>query len=362
MTHMDRALELARMALDSASPNPAVGALVVKDGVVVGEGWTQPPGQSHAEPMAISQAGTRSRGAMLFVTLEPCNYFGRTSPCTETIIDAGIAEVHVSTLDPNPMVNGTGISRLREAGIRTNVGEYEEHSRHLMKAYLKFVEIGLPFVTAKFAMSLDGKIATHSGASRWITGEESRRYAHRLREQSSAVMVGINTVLVDNPQLTARDSQGIALDRQPLRVIVDSTARTPADARLLSEPGRTLIAISQVNKVASRRLADLGVEVEAVPASDGSVDLCRLLEALAGREVSSVLVEGGGTLLGSLCDKGLIDKYVAFIAPTIIGSVEAPSPIGGRGIEDIKEALRLQHVTIQQMGKDVMIAGYSESK
>ena len=175
-------------------------------------------------------------------------------------------------------------------------------------------------------------------------------------------MVGINTVLVDNPQLTARDSQGIALDRQPLRVIVDSTARTPAAARLLSELCRALTAISQVNKVASRRLADLGVEVEAVPASDGSVDLCRLLEALAGREVSSVLVEGGGTLLGSLFDKGLIDKYVAFIAPTIIGSVEAPSPIGGRGIEDIKEALRLQHVTIQQMGKDVMIAGYSESK
>ena len=362
MTHMERALTLARRALGSASPNPAVGALVVKDGEVVGEGWTQPPGQAHAEPMALSQAGARSHGATLFVTLEPCNHFGRTAPCTQAIIDAGIAEVRMSTLDPNPLVNGAGISRLREAGIRTVVGEREEHARRLMETYLKFVGTGLPFVTAKFAMSLDGKIATRADESRWITGQESRRYAHELRAASSAVMVGVNTVLADDPQLTARDGQGVALGHQPLRVVVDSAARTPADARLLSEPGRTLIAVSRADDAASRRLADKGAEVESIPADDGFVDLPGLLEALAGRDVSSVLVEGGGTLLGSLFDGGLIDKYVAFVAPTIIGGVAAPGPIGGQGVKRIADAQSLQRVTVEQLGRDVLVVGYPESR
>ncbi len=362
MTHMERALALARRALGSASPNPAVGAVVVKDGEVVGEGWTQPPGQAHAEPVALSQAGARSDGATLFVTLEPCSHFGRTAPCTQAIIDAGIAEVRVSTLDPNPLVNGASISRLREAGIRTHVGECEEHARHLIEAYLKFVETGLPFVTAKFAMSLDGKIATRTGESRWITGQESRRCAHELRAASSAVMVGVNTVLADDPRLTARDAQGVALSHQPLRVVVDGAARTPADAKLLSEPGRTLIAVSRADDAACRRLADKGADVEAIPADSGTVDLQRLLEALAGRDVSSVLVEGGGALLGSLFDEGLIDKYVAFVAPTIIGGDTAPGPIGGQGAEGIADALRLQSVTVEQLGSDIMVVGYPESR
>ncbi len=362
MTHMKRALALARRALGSASPNPAVGAIVVNDGQIVGEGWTQPPGHPHAEPMALGQAGARSHGATLFVTLEPCNHFGRTAPCTQAIIDAGIAEVRVSTLDPNPLVNGAGISRLREAGIRTHVGECEEHARHLIEAYLKFVETGLPFVTAKFAMSLDGKIATRTGESRWITGQESRRCAHELRAASSAVMVGVNTVLADDPRLTARDAQGVALSHQPLRVVVDGAARTPADAKLLLEPGRTLIAVSRADDAACRRLADKGAEVESAQADDGSVDLPRLLEELAGRDVSSVLVEGGGTLLGSLFDGGLIDKYVAFVAPAIIGGVDAPGPIGGQGVHGIADALRLQSVTVEQLGSDIMVVGYPESR
>ena len=358
MRHMERALALARRALGSASPNPPVGALVVKDGETVGEGWTQPPGRPHAEPTALRQAGDRSRGATLFVTLEPCNHFGRTPPCTEAIIDAGIAEVHASTIDPDPRVNGAGISRLREAGMRVDVGECGEQARRMMEAYLKLVETGRPFVTAKFAMSLDGKIATSTGESRWISGEESRRYAHELRATSSAVMVGVNTVLADDPQLTARDAEGTARGHQPLRVVVDGAGRTPADARLLSEPGRTVIAVSRADGATRRRLADRGAEIEPVPAHDGSVDLPRLLDALAGRGVTSILVEGGGALLGSLFDGGLIDKYVAFVAPTIIGGTSAPGPIGGDGVERIADALRLQRVTVEQLGRDVLVAGY----
>ncbi len=359
-THMERALALARRALGSASPNPAVGALVVKDGEVVGEGWTQPPGQAHAEPMALGQAGARSHGATLFVTLEPCSHFGRTAPCTQAIIDAGIAEVRVSTLDPNPLVDGAGISRLREAGIRTDVGEREEDARRLMEAYLKFIETGLPFVTAKFAMSLDGKIATRAGDSKWITGEEARRYVHELRAASDAVMAGINTVLADDPQLTARDGDGKPLSRQPLRVIVDSKGRICPDARLLSEPGTTLVVTAGVDDDTERRLSQTGAHVQSLPARGGSVDLPELLRALGAREITSVLVEGGGTLLGSLFDGRMVDKVVAFIAPTIVGGAEAPTPVAGVGIERMAEARRLSCVEVRQFGSDTAVIGYCE--
>ena len=361
MTHMERALSLARHALGLVSPNPAVGAVIVKDGTVVGEGWTQPPGQAHAEVVALRQAGDKAKGATLYVTLEPCNHFGRTPPCTQAIIDAGISEVRAAVTDPNPLVSGRGVSRLNKAGIVTHVGECENEACELIEAYAKFITTGLPFVIAKFATSLDGKIATHTGDSRWITGEEARGYVHRIRSESDAVMAGINTVLADDPQLTARDEGGKPLDRQPLRVIVDSRGRLPLGAKLLTEPGQTLIAVANADETAYHNLKQAGADVERIPAEDGSVDLPALMKVLGEREITSVLVEGGGILLGALFDLGLIDKVVAFVAPTIIGGKSAPSPVAGTGAAKMADVTRLSRVKIERFGEDVAIIGYCEA-
>ena len=237
MSHMDRALSLARRALGSVSPNPAVGALVVKDGAVIGEGWNRPPGQDHAEVVALRQAGPDAKGATLFTTLEPCCHHGRTPPCTDAIIGAGIAEVRTALIDPNPLVNGGGIARLRSAGVRTECGDRAEQAAELIEAYIKFITTGIPFVTAKFAMTLDGKIATRTGESKWITSAEARSWAQGMRAVTDVIMVGVNTVLADDPRLTARDEAGAALSRQPLRVVVDGEGRTPPSACLLSQRG-----------------------------------------------------------------------------------------------------------------------------
>ena len=358
MNYMERALGLARCALGSVSPNPAVGAVLVNGREVVGEGWTQPPGQEHAEIMALRQAGPRASGASLYVTLEPCNHLGRTPPCTDAIIEANVSEVHAALLDPNPHVETGGLSRLKKAGLKTYLGEGSEEALETMESYTKWVSTGLPFVTAKFAMTLDGKIATRTGDSKWISGEEARGYVHELRSASDAIMAGVNTVLADDPRLTARDADGRSRRRQPLRVLVDSRGRVPADAKLLSEPGRTLVAVARAEGDALAGLKASGAEVEAFPAADGLVDLPELLGLLGRREITSVLVEGGGTLLGSLFDQGLVDKVVAFVAPTIVGGSSAPSPVGGRGVESLREAHRLQRVKVMHLGADIAIVGY----
>ena len=358
MSHMDRALSLARRALGSVSPNPAVGAVVVKDGVAVGEGWTQPPGKDHAEIVALRQAGEKAAGAVLYTTLEPCSHHGKTPPCTEAIVRAGVAEVHAAVVDPNPAVFGQGLSSLEEAGIRTHVGEGETEALKITEAYRKFITTGRPFVTAKFAVSLDGKIATRTGDSRWITGEEARGYAHRLRAAADAVMVGINTVMADDPRLTARDEGGAPLERQPLRIVVDSRGRTPERAMLLSEPGKVMVAVADAEAATRARLTEAGAEVESVPAEDGSVDLAELLCRLGSREVTSVLVEGGGVLLGTFFDRGLVDKVAAFVAPTVVGGVAAPSAVAGTGVERLDDAMRLRDVEVHQLGRDVAITGY----
>ena len=363
MSYMARALALARNALGSAGPNPPVGALVVKDGVVVGEGWTQPPGEDHAEIVALRQAGPLAAGAKLYTTLEPCNHQGRTPPCSEAIIEAGVSDVHAATLDPNASVAGGGIARLEEAGITTSLGEGEAEARKLMEAYLHHCTTGLPFVTAKFAMSLDGKIATRTGDSKWITGEEARRYANRLRAASDAVMVGINTVLADDPLLTARDDRERPLDRQPLRLVVDGRGRIPKGAKLLGQPGRTVLATAYLDSAKKRQIEGHGVEVESVPAADGSVELRELLRRLGHyRRITSMMVEGGAALLGSLFDGGLVDKVVAFVAPTIIGGDSAPSAVAGAGVGRMADALRLGEVEVIRLGKDIAMVGYCKAK
>lgn len=357
MNYMERALLLGRRALGTTSPNPSVGAVIVKDGQIVSEGWTQPPGQQHAEAMAVQKAGPLAKGATLYVSLEPCNHIGRTPPCTEAIIEAGIIEVHIATADPNPKVRGGGLDRLNEAGIQTHLGEQERPAQQLIEAFTKHCKTGIPFVTAKFAMSLDGKIATRTGDSKWITGPESRRYVHQLRAESDAILAGINTVLADDPQLTARNESGNPLAKQPLRVIVDSNFRIPTEAKLLSEPGSTLVVTSNSKANSPERLPS-GVEVANLPAPDGLVSMEALLGLLGKREFTSLFVEGGGTILGSLFDSGLVDKVVAFVAPVIIGGRDASSPIEGKGIEKMADALRLKDVDIRQFGNDVAIIGY----
>ena len=357
MSHMQRALALAREALGTTSPNPAVGAVVVRDGRRVGEGFTQPPSQSHAEVMALEQAGEMARGASIYTTLEPCCIFGHTPPCTDAIAAAGIAEVHIALEDPNPKVNGKGRAQLETSGILVQLGEEVKEAAELYEAYAKHVCTGLPFVTAKFAASLDGKIATSAGDSRWITGVEARRCVHQLRRTSDAIMVGVNTVLRDDPQLTARDEREEPLHRQPLRVILDSQGRTPPDARLLREPGRTLVATT--GPVA--HVAGPGVEVLPIPPDRLTrVEPRALLDELGNRGIVSLLVEGGSEVLGSLFAQRLVDKVTAFIAPIIIGGREAPSPVGAEGARAIGDVLRLERVIVERLGDDILIVGYPQ--
>ena len=325
----------------------------------MGEGFTQPAGEDHAEVVALREAGSRANGATLYVTLEPCNHFGRTPPCTDAIIDAGISAVQVAIVDPNPAVSGGGVERLESDGIPTHLGAESAAVRRQLEAWLKLVTTGRPFITAKFAMSLDGKISTHTGDSKWITGDKARWHVHKMRARSDAVMVGIGTALADDPRLTARDERGNPLSRQPLRVVVDSRGRLPATARLLSEPGKTLIAVG--SGVTGSQMGEHGdgVEFRHFPLRDEHIDLQGLIEFLAEeRDVTSIMVEGGGTLLGAMFDLGLVDKVVAFVAPTIIGGASAPSPVGGAGVEMMVDALELERVRWKRMGRDMLITGY----
>jgi len=361
MDYMERALSLAKLALGQASPNPAVGAVVVKGGEVIGQGYTQPPGSHHAEVLALKQAGREADGGTMYVTLEPCCHQGRTPPCTRAIISAGIKEVHMAMLDPNPIVSGRGQKELEKAGVKTTLGEHEEEASEVNEAYIKFITTGMPFVTAKFAMSLDGKIATKEGHSRWISGSESRKYVHCLRYTSDAIMAGINTLLADNPHLTTRCSggKGGVARKQPLRVIVDGRGRTPLNSKVFNEPGNTLLVVghrlSSDERVAFEKA---GAEVMEPPKEYAKVDLEILLRDLGKREITSVIVEGGGILLGSLFDLGLVDKVIAFIAPIIIGGANAKSAVVGEGVSKVTEAFRLEKVQVGRLGDDMVVSGY----
>lgn len=355
MDPMARALELARAALGRTSPNPTVGAVVVKDGEVVGEGFHPGAGGPHAEVVALRQAGERARGATLYVTLEPCSHYGRTPPCVDEIIRAGVAMVRYAMDDPDPQAGG-GRAKLEAAGVRVVAGEREAEARRLNEAYIKHRTTGLPFVIAKFAASLDGKIAAVAGDSRWISGPEARDWAQALRSQVDAILVGAGTVIMDDPLLTARPG-GETVERQPLRVVVDSTGRTPAAARTLG-PGAMVAATDQAPAPWREQVRERGAEVLVLPTGpDGRVLLRPLLETLGRRGILSLLVEGGGVILGSFVDAGLVDKVHAVIAPVIIGG-PARMAVEGRGATRMTQALRLRDVTVERLGEDVLITGY----
>jgi len=360
MDYMEQALSMARLALGQVSPNPAVGAVIVRDGEIVGQGYTQPPGSAHAEIVALQQAGDKARGSTLYVTLEPCCHYGRTPPCTRSIVGAGVAEVHFAINDPNPLVNGKGQAELEANNIKTIAGEHHREAKEINEAYLKFITTGRPFVTVKFATSLDGKIATSTGESRWISNEESRKYVHYLRYTTDAILTGVNTVVTDDPSLTTKccGGRGGTIVKQPLRIILDSKGRTPANARIFNQPGKTLLVHGRIDDEVRAGYTRLGAELLELPTKSGLVDLESLMQALGIRGITSILVEGGGALLGSLFDMGLVDKVIGFVAPVIIGGAETKTPVAGHGIEKIADIIRLKDITIRHFESDVMVSGY----
>ncbi len=351
---------MAKLALGQVSPNPAVGAVIVKHGEIIGQGHTQPPGSDHAEIVALKQAGINARGAEMYVTLEPCSHYGRTPPCTEAIIRSGVACVHMAIIDPNPLVAGRGETQLERAGIRTIVGEHAEEARQLMEAYIRHITTGMPFVTVKFAASIDGRIATKTGDSRWISGEDSRKYVHYLRYISDAIMAGARTVTEDDPRLTCRYAGiGGEAKKQPIRVIVDRQGTTSATARVYNEAGEAiLVTDANLDEEKKKAFAAAGVEVLELPSRNGVLNLKKLLKKLGDRGITSVLVEGGGVLIGTLFDQGLVDKVIAFIAPMIVGGKDAIPAVAGEGVEKMVDAVRLERVSVERFGDDVMMSGY----
>lgn len=360
--YMWLALDLARQGLGRTSPNPLVGAVIVKNGEILGTGYHQAAGTPHAEIHALENAGERARGATLYVTLEPCVHHGRTPPCTRKIIEGGIRKVVISMVDPNPLVKGSGVKALEEAGIKVKVGVLEDKARRLNEVFVKYITRGLPFVTLKAAMSLDGKIATRRGLSRWITSSKSREYVHQIRNRVDGIMAGIGTVMADDPRLTTR-MEGED-KRDPVRIIVDSYGRIPLESRLVrsaSPKTKTLLAVTEMappEKVEA--LSQLGVEVYQGNSVDNRVDLKGLMKYLGEREICSVLLEGGSTLNYSLLKEGLIDKVLFFIAPKVIGGSSAPTPVGGEGIEFLDDAWEVQDLKAKNMGEDLLLTGYLE--
>ena len=356
--HMQLAVEEGRHALGWSSPNPAVGAVVVRDGEVVGAGRTQPPGGDHAEVGALRAAGERARGATVYVTLEPCAHTGRTPPCSSALIEAGVASVRYAIGDPDPNVNGAGRRALEAAGIAVDEGEGAEQAAAQLEGYLHQRRTGRPFVVVKFAASLDGRIAASSGDSRWVSGPQTREWAHEQRQGLDAIVVGSGTVVVDDPQLTARPGGSSEGAHQPLRVVADSRGRTPEGARVLAGDSPTLIATTAASPEGWReRMAALGAEVVVLPESGGHVDLDALIRALGERGALAVLFEGGGILLGSLFDGRLVDRVQAIIAPVVIGADAAPAAVAGRGVERMAQAPRLRELTVTRLGEDTLISG-----
>jgi len=354
---MKRALTLARKGIGRTSPNPAVGCVVVKDGTVVGEGWHHKAGSPHAEIHALNMAGDAARDADVYVTLEPCCHTGATPPCTKALIRAGIRRVIAGMRDPNPRVSGGGLAALKKAGIETSCGTLEEACRDINRPFIKHITTGIPYVTYKCAMTLDGKIASITGESRWISCEESRKYVHRMRTRNDAVMVGVETILADNPLLTVRHVKG----RNPVRVIVDSGLRTPTSVDILSGPlaRKTIVATTEKDEAIHRRYLKSGATVLVCKSLEGRVDLRDLLKKLGKLGMQSILLEGGSRLAGDALIKGLIDECVLFYAPKVIGS-DGFSPFAITGITDMSRSLAFGDLGVRRIGTDIVVTARPE--
>lgn len=353
--YMRLALNLAANGRGWVNPNPMVGAVIVKDGRIIGEGWHHRYGDLHAERDALKNCTESPIGATIYVTLEPCCHHGKQPPCTEALLEAGISRVVLGSGDPNPLVAGKGLQILRDGGIEVTEHVLEEECRAINKAFFHYIQTKRPYVTMKYAMTLDGKIACCTGASRWVTGEEARVHVHNLRHENSAIMVGIGTVLADNPMLNCR----LEGKKNPIRVICDSSFRTPLDSRIVSTAKEipTIIATTVGESEKSRAYINAGCEILTLPSHEGHVSAEAILDALGARGISSLLLEGGGQLNWSFMKAGLVNEIKAYIAPKLFGGRDAKSPVGGEGFPSPDLACCLKEINLTRLGRDILIEG-----
>lgn len=355
--YMKRALELAKKGAGHTSPNPMVGCVVVKDGRIVTEGYHERYGEFHAERNALTRCEEDLTGAEMYVTLEPCCHQGNTPPCTDIIIERRIGKVYVGSMDPNPKVAGKGVKILQEHGIEVETGVLEKECLALNEIFFYYITTGIPYVAMKYAMTLDGKIASCTGDSKWVTGEMARHHVHELRKQYSAILAGIGTVLADDPMLNCRIEEGV----DPVRVVCDSSLRIPLSSQLVKTAGDipVIVAYAKENPEKEKALLQAGVELISA-GRDGRVDLAVLMRELGKRKIDSVLVEGGGAIHGSLLKSGLVQKIFCYLAPKLIGGREAGSPVEGDGFSRMKDALPVKEMEILPLGQDICISGRVE--
>lgn len=352
---MRRALTLAAKAKGMTSPNPMVGAVIVRNGKIISEDYHKRAGEPHAEALAIASAGDKVKGAVLYVTLEPCCHKDkRTPPCTGVIINSGIKKVFMAMKDPNPKVSGNGMNELKKHGIEVICGVLEDKAKSLNEAYIKYITTGIPFVVLKAAMTLDGKIATPDGRSRWITGEKARRIVHQMRSRADAILTAVGTVKADNPEFTARINGG----RNPRRIIIDPDLETPLNYKIFNIPPETIVVTKNVKAIKSNEEELIGKGVRILQYEGEKVNLKWLMRKLGGMGIVSVMVEGGSSLNASALLSGIVDKVVFFIAPKIIGGRDSITVVGGNAFLKLDDALRLERISIKMAGDDMMIEGY----
>ena len=351
---MLRALELARKG--KTTPNPMVGTVLVKNNLIIAEGFHSRAGGPHAEVVALRKAGNKARGADLYVNLEPCCHVGRTPPCTDAIIQSGVRRVFAGMKDPNKLVQGKGIRVLKAAGIKVSVGMMKNDCEKLNEVFVKVMKTGVPFVTVKTAMSLDGKIATREGDSQWISGIKSRDFVHELRNQNDAILVGTNTILKDNPRLTCRLKKNGG--RHPARIILDRRNRIPLTAKVFANSKTQRVIYVSSSKLSTKReqlLTAKNVEVLKIETLKSGFDLKQLMKLLAQKDLNSILIEGGGEINSSAFEAGIVDRVFVFISPILVGGQQAPSPIGGKGVAKIAKAMKLENMKFVQIGDDLMV-------
>jgi len=356
--YMRKALELAKKGLGNTSPNPIVGALLVKNGRILAKGYHRRSGLPHAEIEALRIAGKRAKDATLYVSLEPCSHFGKTPPCTDTIIKEGVKRVVIGMCDPNPINYGKGIAKLQRSGVEVRYGVLEKESEALNRIFKTYITQKRPYVTVKVAQSLDGKIATFTGHSRWITNKRSRIFTHRLRGKVDAVLVGVNTVIKDDPLLTSRIE---GAERQPIRVILDTKLKTPKGSKLIKDKStKTIIATGKTNfnKKKALEFRKMGIDVVSFKEDRGMIDLKSLLRYLANKEISHLLVEGGGNVIANFLNDGLVDEMFVFVSPKIIGGKDAITSVEGKGIRSISEAIKLMDIELKKFDQDILIRGH----
>lgn len=355
IVYMRRALELAAKGCGYTNPNPMVGAVIVKNGKIIGEGYHERCGEGHAEVNAFRNATEDTEGADIYVTLEPCSHYGKTPPCADLIVSKKIKRAVIGALDPNPLVSGRGVEKLKAAGIEVVTGVLAEESISLNEIFMKYIRDKEPFVLAKWAMSLDGKIACHTGDSKWISCEESREEVQRLRHQMMGILVGVDTVIADNPKLTCRLENG----KNPVRIVADSRLRIPMDATVLDGSVRTIIlTTSHAPKEKIEALQEKQVELLICDGADGRTDLKQAMKQLGQMGIDSILLEGGGNLMFSAMQAGIVDKVCCYVAPKLIGGKDAKTPVAGMGFASMAEVLSLENMKVRTCGTDVVMEGY----